>query len=84
MVRGFISIYKKYTGVDDRYLKDNIYRLKGLVDKSKFHVRVPRIPGFNDKENIRFSVKRIKDILGVEAEVSDYINCPRIKKIRKD
>ncbi|MCR5452561.1 MAG: radical SAM protein [Lachnospiraceae bacterium] len=77
------KIYERYTGVDDRYLKDNIYRLKELVDKSKFHIRVPRIPGFNDKENIRYSVKRIKDMLGVEAEVFDYINCPKSSKYEK-
>lgn len=66
-------IYKKYTGVLVDLLKNNIYRLKALVDASKFHVRVPRIPGYNDGEDIERSVEWIKNVLKIEPEVFDYI-----------
>ena len=68
-----MKIYKEYTGVGIRNLSNNLYRIGECVDASKLHVRVPRIPGFNDDEYVAFSVKRIKDILGVEPEVFDYI-----------
>lgn len=38
----------------------NLFRLKELVEVSRFHVRVPRIPGYNKRENIEKSVEWIK------------------------
>lgn len=66
-------IYEKYTGVKMDYLINNIYRLKELVNTSRLHIRVPRIPGFNKIKNIEKSVEWIKNILEVEPEVFDYI-----------
>ena len=66
------SIYKEYTGVDQHQLIDNLFRIRDHVDKSKLHIRVPRIQGINTEKNIEESVKWIKDVLKVEAEVFDY------------
>lgn len=66
-------IYKEYTGVKIDHLLTNIFRLKELVDASRLHVRVPRIPGFNKIENIEKSVEWIKNALQIEPEVFDYI-----------
>ncbi len=72
-------IYEEYTGVNNGNLIDNLFRIKKVVDKSKFRIRVPRIPGFNDEEKIAESVKWIKDVMKVYAEVFDYIKPPEIK-----
>ncbi len=66
-------IYEKYTGVKIDNLINNIYRLKELVNASRLHIRVPRIPGFNKIENIEKSIEWIKNILEVEPEVFNYI-----------
>lgn len=65
-------IYKKYTGVKIDNLINNICRLKELVDASRLHIRVPRIPRFNKRENIEKSVEWIKNVLKIEPEVFDY------------
>ncbi len=53
--------------------KDDIFRLTDVVDLSKLRVRVPGIPGYNDGDKIRESVKWIKDVMKVKPEVFDYI-----------
>ncbi|MDE7477083.1 MAG: radical SAM protein [Lachnospiraceae bacterium] len=65
-------IYEEYTGVSIKELMDNIFRLKNLVDSSRLHIRIPRIPGFNNEKNVEESVKWIRDVLEVEPEVFDY------------
>lgn len=74
-------IYEKYTGVKIDNLIHNIDRLKGLVDASKFHIRVPRIPEFNKEENIENSVKWIKNVLKVEPEVFDYFRTVQVPEL---
>lgn len=74
-------IYEEYTGVSNNNLIDNIFRIKDLVDSSKLHIRVPRIPGINNEKNIEESVKWIKDILGVVPEVFDYFKPIKIDEI---
>ena len=66
------TIYEEYTGVSNTALIDNLLELRGLVDPSRFHIRVPRIPAMNNEKNIEESVKWVKDALGVEPEVFDY------------
>lgn len=66
------SIYKKYTGVDIQQLIENLFRIRKHIDKSKLRIRVPRIPGFNEEEDVEESIKWIKDVLEVEPEVFEY------------
>lgn len=72
------EIYRKYTGVSIDHLIDNLYRISDLIDSSKLHIRIPRIPGFNTQKNIDKSIKWIKDCFDVEPEVFDYIVTPNI------
>lgn len=67
------EIYEKYTGKTSRNLTSNIFRLVKVVDSEKIHVRVPRIPGYNDDEKVKESVKWINDVMHVKPEVFDYI-----------
>lgn len=55
--------------------------LKELIDVSKFHIRVPRIPEFNREENIENSVKWIKNVLKVEPEVFDYFRSVEVPEL---
>lgn len=73
------EIYKDYTGVEIRNLTNNLFRIKECVDTSKLRIRVPRIPDFNNDDNVAFSVNLVKDMLGVEPEVFDYIHPTMIK-----
>ncbi len=74
-------IYEKYTRVKIDNLIHNINRLKELIDVSKFHIRVPRIPEFNREENIENSVKWIKNVLKVEPEVFDYFRSVEVPEL---
>lgn len=74
------QIYKDYTGVRIDNLINNIFRLGALVDASRLHVRVPRIPGFNERKNIEKSVEWISRVLKIEPEVFDYIQPARVNK----
>jgi len=67
------ELYKKYTGVSIENLKSNLIQLKHFAKPSKFHIKVPKIPGFNDKENVKKSVQWINEKLQIEPEVFDYI-----------
>lgn len=74
------TIYRTYTGVSNHDLIDNLYRLKDCVPASKFHIRIPRIPGFNNEENIQESIERITKIIDTEPEVFDYIKTRTISE----
>lgn len=74
------EVYEAYTGMDNRKVSSNLYRLSEKVAKSKLRIRVPRIPDFNDEKKVQESVKWIKDSFGVNAEVFDYIKTPEIKR----
>ena len=67
------EIYKKYTGKKIDALGENLFLLKNSVNPSKLHIRVPRIPYFNNEENVAASVEWIRKYLNVEPEVFDYI-----------
>ena len=73
-------IYKEYTGVNNEKVMQNLFRIKDTVPADRLHIRIPNIPGFNTKEDVAKSVKWIKDVLGVEAEVFDYYALPHTVK----
>ena len=58
-------LHKKYTGVDNRLIQEN---LRILCDSgNKFIVRVPLIPGVNDnEENMRAILSVVKDVESLE------------------
>lgn len=66
------DIYKKYTGVNNKYVIDNLFRLRDKVDSSKFHIRIPRIKGYNEEKDVQKSVEWIRDVMKVEPEVFTY------------
>ncbi len=67
------TVYEAYTGASNRYMKDNLVKLAKFVEPSKLRVRVPRIPNFNNEENVQKSVQWIKDVVKVNPEIFDYI-----------
>lgn len=78
------DIYYKYTGMSNDQVIDNIFRLADCLEKSRFHIRVPRIPGFNKKKDVDESVKWIKELLEVEPEVFDYMRTAEINRDTDD
>lgn len=66
------DIYKQYTGVSNSNFIDNLFRMKDVIDASKLHFRIPRIPGFNNEESIKESIEWVKYFTDVEPEVFDY------------
>lgn len=51
---------------------DNLFRLRDKVDSSKFHIRIPRIKGYNGEKDVQKSVEWIRDVMKVEPEVFTY------------
>lgn len=69
-------VYEEYTGVSNDNVVKNLFRIRDLIDASKLHIRVPRIPNFNNEEYIQKSLKWIRDCMHVEPEVFDYLILP--------
>ena len=65
------DIYKKYTRVDGRKVYKNMLTLSEIVGKEIIDIRIPRIPEFNNEEDVARSVEKYKNLGNVE--VFDYI-----------
>lgn len=74
------KIYGMYTGVSIKHLRNNLFKIIDYVDASKLHIRIPRIPGYNNEKNVEDSIKWIQDNLGVEPEVFDYLKTSKINR----
>ena len=72
------EIYERYTGVPIDNMLENLSRITDIVDKSKLHIRVPRIKEFNKEENVNQSVEKIRKFYKIEPEVFDYYVVPEI------
>lgn len=73
------DIYRKYTGSPNHNLIDNLFRLKEMIDRNKLHFRIPRIPDFNNEEDIKESIEWIKYFTDNEPDVFDYQRTQEIK-----
>ena len=73
-------IYEEYTGTDNEKVMQNLFRLRDVIPKERFHIRIPHIPGYNSKEDVEKSVEWIKDVLEVKPEVFDYYPLPHTVK----
>ena len=67
------EIYKKYTGISNNNLRENLTRMRKLIGPSKLHIRVPRIPGYNEEKNIEETIDWITFLFDTTPEVFDYI-----------
>lgn len=67
------QIYREYTGVDNRLVIENLRFLceKGLQKNCK--IRIPNIPGFTSKEEVKESVLTIETMGFKAIEVFDYV-----------
>ena len=78
------EIYKKYTGVSIKYLRENLVRMTNFIDPAKLHIRIPRIPGYNKEKDVKESIEWIKRLFDVTPEVFYYIKTTPINKQKFD
>ena len=75
------EIYKKYTGIDGaEKVLDNLRLLKELAGSDRITVRVPLIPGYNNRDNVRASVELLKKMGLTEFDCFRY----RVRKKAKN
>lgn len=74
------DIYKKYTGMDNKNVIDNLIRLVEVIPLERLHIRIPRIPDYNTEKSVEESIRWIKDVLKVEPEVFEYYALPHTKR----
>lgn len=74
------DIYKEYTGVSNKNLRDNLFRIRDILPSEKIHIRIPKIKGYNKKKNIDESVEWIRRVLNVEPEVFEYHVVTKVNK----
>lgn len=56
-------IYQEYTGVMSEVLQ-HLYSIRSLVSRDKITIKVPRIPGYNDNEDLDDVIDEIKQRFG--------------------
>lgn len=66
------EIYKEYTGLENGFVIENLRRLYERVGGDKLHLRIPRIPQYNEPEDIENSLK-VLESYRCKKEVFEYI-----------
>ena len=56
------AIYRRYTGLDNSLMLENLKRLLALVGPERITVRVPLIPDFNTEENQQRSQDTLEEM----------------------
>ncbi len=67
------GIYVNYTGKGNEQVMTNLQRLAEYVNEKQVRVRVPFIPGFNTREDMRCSVDTLREMGFCDVEVFSYI-----------
>ena len=61
------DVHRRYTGVDNCLILDNLRRLSAACQTAKIIVRTPVIPGVNDgEENIKLTAELARELPGVK------------------
>ena len=71
------EVYKKYTGVDNVAVLENLKRLIDVVEPNKICVRIPYIPNFNTRDETMEEFTYLTENISaaVDVEIFDYIRC---------
>lgn len=77
------SIYRRYTGVDNSKMKENIEYLvqNGKVDA--IHIRVPLIPQYNTEQDVEHSIEQLSALGITRFERFKYVTDPFLTKREK-
>ena len=67
------EIYFKYTDTYNDQVMDNLEYLLLYVEPNRIRCRVPLIKGFNSQEDVKKSVKQLKDMGIVRIETFEYM-----------
>ncbi len=66
------KIYKDYTGGESRLAWNNLLLLLSLVGSERIQVRVPKIPKYNKKKDIRHTIKRLRELGVTRIDLFEY------------
>lgn len=66
------SIYRQYTGVDNKKVIENLKFLIEKVSPENLHIRVPKIADYNTDENIKNSVAKLTQMGFKNIEIFEY------------
>ena len=69
------GIYRKYTGVSNRRVLENLRYLAKHVPKERVLVRVPLIPWYNTPADVQASIKAVEE-MGFKTETFTYVTEP--------
>ena len=67
------EIYRRYTGGDPARMTENLRFLLDAVGPERLHVRVPRIPDYNTKEDQAGSAAVLRAMGITDIELFDYV-----------
>ena len=67
------DIYRRYTGGDVRFMKENLEFLLASCGAERILVRVPYIPGFNTAEDQARSAEALREMGVMRLELFEYV-----------
>lgn len=66
-------IYKKYTGKSNSRMLSNLKKMLSMVPVNNIRVRIPRISGFNNNDDIERSIRQLGKLGVVRFDEFEYI-----------
>lgn len=67
------DIYLSYTGINNDRVMENLYFLAEKAEQKHIVIRIPQIPNYNKKENIEYSVNKIRQMGFQNIDVFSYV-----------
>lgn len=65
--------YQQYTGRSNEQVLANLRVLAEVLEEKKVRIRIPRIPRYNQEENIKKSVEMVREMGFTDIEVFPYV-----------
>lgn len=67
------GIYQQYTGRSNEQVLANLRVLAEVLEEKTVRIRIPRIPRYNQEENIKKSVEMVREMGFTDIEVFPYV-----------
>ncbi|MGN0690203.1 MAG: radical SAM protein [Oscillospiraceae bacterium] len=66
------KIYRSYTGCSNALVIKNLLKMKEHISTDRMRIRVPLIPHYNTRDDVKKTEKWLRDNLGTEPEFFSY------------